>query len=119
MMQKSINIGAQGENLARNWLQNQGFEILEHNYRLRNLEVDIIARRGQFVHFIEVKTRSSTNFGEPEDFVDSSKLERMKIVAVQYLEERPQLQKLWPQYDIIAITWKNNSPQIHYINDIF
>lgn len=119
-MQECSNIGILGEQLACTWLRAQGFVILEQNYRLRKLEVDIIAQRGQFIHFIEVKTRSSTSFGEPEQFVDTQKLEHMKSVAVQYLEEHPQLQELWPQYDIIAITrYANNRHQIHYIRDIF
>lgn len=119
-MRKIINTGTLGEQLACNWLRSQGFSILEQNYWLQNYEIDIIAQRLQFIHFIEVKTRSSLNFGQPESFVDNSKLDRMKIVAIQYLEEQPKFQKYWPQYDIIAVTlYQNNTHKIDYIRDLF
>lgn len=119
-MKDCIKIGNFGEKLAYNWLCTQKFTILEQNYRFLNYEVDIIAQKGQFIHFIEVKTRSSVNFGQPESFVNKNKLERIKTIAVKYIEEHPCLQQYWPQYDIIAITlYSKSSHKIDYIADIF
>lgn len=65
--------GKTGEKLAADWLE-KGFTILEKNWRHKRLEVDIIAEKDNLLHFIEVKSRSSQNYGLPEESVSLKKL---------------------------------------------
>lgn len=66
--------GKTGEKLAADWLEKKGFTILEKNWRHKRLEVDIIAEKDNLLHFIEVKSRSSQNYGLPEESVSLKKL---------------------------------------------
>lgn len=80
-----IKIGAKGEALASNFLQEKGFEIVARNYRFRKAEIDLIARKENWLLFIEVKTRSSSAYGEPEEFVDLRKMNRIFDAAEEYI----------------------------------
>ena len=70
-------IGDKGENLAALYLQKLGYDVLEQNYRTGRLEVDLICKKGDVLVFVEVKTRSSTKFGNPETFVNSAKASKI------------------------------------------
>jgi putative endonuclease len=72
-MSDKIKTGSKGENLAAEFLKTKGFEIVARNYRFKKAEIDLIIRRENWLIFVEVKTRSSSNFGEPEEFVDDYK----------------------------------------------
>ena len=84
-MSTKIETGNKGERLAAEFLQNKGFEILEKNYRFKHAEIDLIIKRDDWVIFIEVKTRTSTWFGEPEQFVGSHKASKMFEAAEEYI----------------------------------
>ena len=72
--------GKTGEKLAADWLEKKGFTILEKNWRHKRLEVDIIAEKDNLLHFIEVKSRSSQNYGLPEESVSSPQFSRILTV---------------------------------------
>ena len=79
-MAKHIDTGKTGEKMAINWLRERGYAILEQNWRHARWEVDVIAEKEMVLHFIEIKTRRSWNFGLPEDSVGKNRralLERM------------------------------------------
>ena len=78
-------IGARGEEIASDHLINNGYTILERNWRHRRTEIDIIAKLGEILVFIEVKTRSGDYFGEPASFADDKKMERMSTGATVYM----------------------------------
>jgi putative endonuclease len=78
-------IGRKGETLAAEFLQQKGFEIVARNYRHRRAEIDLIVRRDNWLIFVEVKTRSSTAFGEPEAFVDFKKANLIFQAAEEYI----------------------------------
>jgi putative endonuclease len=80
-----ITIGKKGEQLAANFLMKKGFEIVMRNYRFKHAEIDLIIRRDDWLIFVEVKARSSTDFGEPEEFVDARKVNKMHEAAEQYI----------------------------------
>jgi len=63
-------IGIFGENMAISHLSKLGFEIMHRNWRYKHLEIDIIASKDNLLHIIEVKTRSSIEFGYPEQFIN-------------------------------------------------
>ena len=68
--------GKEGEELAAQWLSQNGFEILHRNWRYSRYEIDIIASIAETIHFVEVKTRKSLSYGLPEDQVSKSKLKQ-------------------------------------------
>ena len=84
-MSDKIKTGSKGENLAAEFLKTKGFEIVARNYRFQKAEIDLIVRRDNWLIFVEVKTRSSSSFGEPEDFVDEYKVGHIFRAAEEYI----------------------------------
>ncbi len=82
-------LGASGEDRVAAWYQARGYEIEARNWRCRQGELDLIARKGALVVFCEVKTRSSTAFGAPVEAVTAVKRARLRAVAARWLDEAP------------------------------
>ena len=80
--------GIAGEDDARAFLTNAGYEIIESNYRGRFGEIDIIARDGEYTAFIEVKRRTGTRFGLPREAVTASKQKKIILTATEYAAKR-------------------------------
>jgi putative endonuclease len=117
-MDKRKDTGNKGENIAADYLLKQNFIILERNWRFKYREVDIIASKGNLLHFIEVKTRTNQRFGYPEESIDRSKMNALKKAALAYLRRHPQWQYI--QFDAIAIILeKETVKEILMIEDIF
>ena len=81
------NLGADGEARAVAWYEEQGYEVLERNWRRREGEVDLIVRRARTVAFVEVKTRSSDAFGTGAEAVLPAKERRIRRLAGRWLAE--------------------------------
>ena len=79
--------GSWGEDRAAAYLRKQGYEILERNYRGKTGEIDIIAEKDGTLHFIEVKTRTSEDLGEPLEAIDRRKLGHILRTAELYLHQ--------------------------------
>jgi len=94
-------IGIFGENTAVQHLIELGYEILHRNWRYSHLEIDIIASKDNLLHIIEVKTRTSIEFGYPEQFINNQKMQFLKNAAAHYQYQNPQWKYL--QFDIISI----------------
>ncbi len=77
----TTSTGRQAEATAAEYLQQQGFAILEQNWRTRYCEIDIVARKGQTVYFVEVKYRASDSWGEGLDYITPNKLKQMGFAA--------------------------------------
>lgn len=118
-MYHNKNIGNQGEQLAVAYLQQQGFTILERNWRYRFWEVDLIASKDQLLHFIEVKTRTSMTYGYPEESITTGKMESLKNAAEQYQYLHPQWQYL--QFDVLSINLYFSGKPTEYllIEDVY
>lgn len=84
-MSDKIKTGNKGETLAADFFKKQGWEIVSRNYRFGKAEIDLIIRRNDWVIFVEVKTRSSVEFGEPEEFVDAPKGNRIFDAAEEWI----------------------------------
>lgn len=112
------NLGADGENLAAEWLKEKGYEILYRNWRHSYYEIDIIAFKTKMLHFIEVKCRNNSPFGNPEDSVTKKKFRNLKRAADEFLFLNPGHK--WIQYDIIAVTlYKDKEPEFFLLEDVF
>ena len=117
IMAEHNETGFQGEKLAVQWLVQQGFEIKEENWRHRHLEVDMIAVKGDTLHFIEVKTRRSTKFGNPEESIDKQKMKNLKDAAEQYQLKHPGWK--WIQFDVLAILVKQDGIDYWFNQDVY
>lgn len=84
-MENKTAIGKKGEQLAAEFLMKKGFEIVVRNYRYKHAEIDLIIKRDDWLIFVEVKARSSSDFGEPEEFVDSRKVNKIFEAAEEYI----------------------------------
>jgi putative endonuclease len=110
--------GKEGEDLAANYLEQQGFTIKERNYRFEHGEIDLIAEEGDELVFVEVKARHSIAFGSPEEAVTEEKQEQVRAVAEGYLFERD-IDDRPCRFDVIAIEFKNNKADIRHIKNAF
>lgn len=110
--------GQKGEDLAKEFLAKKGYQILKCNFRTSNSEVDIIAKKGAEIIFVEVKVRGTISFGQPEMFVNKEKRRHMKKVARAYID---MVKHTGPaRFDIISIV---NGPfgfsEITHFEDAF
>ena len=112
------DLGKEGEALAVQWLAEQGYTILHRNWRRSYHEIDIIARKGKFLHFVEVKTRKSSRFGHPEASVTKKKFKHLQKAAGEYLFRNPG--HPWIRYDILSIILAaGKQPEFFLLEDVF
>ena len=113
-----IKTGRQGEDLAADWLERQGYKILARNYHAARGELDIVAQQNDVLVFVEVKTARTRNFGAPETWVDERKQKHIGEAADDYLIEH-EIQDLDCRFDVIAIDLSHSPPSIKHIQDAF
>jgi putative endonuclease len=82
-------VGAAGEGAVAGWYAGQGYEVLARNWRVREGEIDLVARRGGTLVFCEVKTRRSDAFGIPAEAVTPRKQQRLRLLARLWLDQQP------------------------------
>ncbi len=117
MSGSSHSTGKSGEEAARDYLLEKGHKILETNWRFKNYEVDIISRTENTIVFVEVKTRKSSTFGEPELFVNRKKQGFLVAAAHQYLlQNNIQLES---RFDIVAVVQHNNNRNVKHLEAAF
>lgn len=116
-MAKHLELGKQGELFARDFLQNLGYQIAETNWRWGKAEADIIAWHGNVLVFVEVKTRSSSSFGFPEDAVTAKKQELLYELAGEYMYRLRYDGEI--RFDILAITIEKEKTDIQHFIDAF
>lgn len=109
--------GIAGEEKAVNYLINKGFKILERNWRASHFEVDIIARQDDMLIIVEVKSRKTNYFGEPEEFVKKAK-QRNLIKAANWYVNQNHID-LEIRFDIISILFNQSNHKIYHIEDAF
>ncbi len=114
---QSAQLGREGEILAVAHLRENGYEIVERNWRFGKLEIDIIARKGNVLSIVEVKTRSGDYFGEPEDGVTKAKERFLATAADHYIISRNLDVEV--RYDIISIVIHNGRHELKMIEDAF
>ena len=109
--------GKQGEELAAQYLINKGYEILERNWRNIHKEIDIIAKDGTDLVIVEVKTRQTDEYGNPDVAVTKQKQWRLISAANAYVfQNRLDINT---RFDIISIIFKDGEPVIEHIEDAF
>lgn len=116
MAQHNI-LGKTGEDIACQFLQEKGYEIMERNWTWRKLELDIIARKDNCLIIAEIRTRTTDVYGEPEYTVSDKKIRRIINAADVYIKKN--MIDLDIRFDIISITGQNGNFKIKHIEDAF
>jgi len=120
MTTKYQKFGEKSESVAVDCLKKQGYRIIELNYRTKLGEIDIIAKQGETLVFIEVKARKSSRFGRPELAVTPKKQRKISMVALYYLKSTKQ-SNAKARFDVVAINSvkAKESPNIKIIKNAF
>tara|TARA_B110000008_G_C16979084_1_gene567651 strand:- start:18518 stop:18898 length:381 start_codon:yes stop_codon:yes gene_type:complete len=116
-MAEHYELGKKGEQLAVEFLINKGYQILSQNWRFLKAEVDIIAKIDKTLVSIEVKTRSTKDFGNPQDFVYPKKIKLLVMAMNQYVIKYNLDVEV--RFDIIAITKTTSGFDIEHLEDAF
>lgn len=118
MTEERLALGRLGEELASRRLRSLGYEILERNYRCPLGEIDLVARDGDVLVFVEIKTRKNRPLGEAKEAVNRRKQGQLSRVALAYLKSK----KLWDakaRFDVVAIGVGEGKEKIEIIKDAF
>ena len=106
--------GNRAEDLAASFLKKKGYKILERQYKSKHGEIDLIAREGDEIVFVEVKARQTSEFGYPEESVTRSKLSKIAAVGDEYLKDQ-KLERALYRIDVVAIEFDQNPPKITHL----
>lgn len=101
--QSRRTVGSHYETVAEKCLKDQGYEILERNFYCRQGEIDLIAKDGDFLVFVEVKYRKTLNQGDPMEAVDNRKQRRIVRAASYYLWKNGISQDIPCRFDVVAL----------------
>ncbi|AUC16258.1 hypothetical protein BTO06_14290 [Tenacibaculum sp. SZ-18] len=115
-MAQHNELGKRGEDAAINYLKKKGYQILRRNYRYLKAEVDIIAKKDEVIIGVEVKTRTSNYFGNPQDFINQKKIQLLTSALDHYMQESNI--DLEVRFDIISVIG-NYTFEIEHIEDAF
>ena len=116
-MAQHNELGKKGEQLAVDYLLEHNYDIVERNYRFDKAEVDIIAKKGTILAIIEVKTRSTKDFGNPEEFVKPKQIQRLVKAVDEYVKVNDLDVEI--RFDIIAIVKNGKDYDVEHIKDAF
>jgi len=116
-MAKHNQLGEKGEQLAVDFLIENGYEIVERNYRFDRAEVDIMVKKENTLAIIEVKTRSTSDFGDPQDFLKPKQIQRIVKAVDEYVIENKLNVEV--RFDIIAIVKEKNGFSIEHLENAF
>ena len=116
-MAEHNELGKKGEEIAIAYLKKNGYTIRDINYRYLKAEIDIIAQKGDFLAIVEVKTRSTRDFGLPQDFVSNKKIKLLVMATDHYVISKDLDVNV--RFDIIAIINDNGKFKIEHLEDAF
>lgn len=113
------DLGRTGEAVAARYYQKQGFCLLEHNFRTRMGELDLVVFKGDLLVIAEVKTRSSEAFSAPCEAVDVRKRQRILLAAQQYLAKHPLLSECTIRFDVVEVVPQPGGWRVRCIPNAF
>ena len=114
-----MNRGAWGEEVAAEYLRRKGYAILSRNFRVRQGELDIVASKGRYLVFVEVKTRKNDRFAAAREFITPAKQHRMIWAAEYWCAQHPST--LQPRFDAIEVYGEEGCarPRVNHLENIF
>jgi putative endonuclease len=116
-MAEHNDLGEKGEQLAVEYLLQHNYKIIARNYRFLKAEVDIIVQKNDVLAAVEVKTRSSIDFGNPQDFINPKKIKLLVSAMDNFVIENDLNVEV--RFDIIAIVKQKNAFEIEHLKDAF
>ena len=116
-MAQHNELGKKGEQLAIEYLTKKGYTIRDKNWRFQKAEVDIIAQKGNILAVVEVKTRSTDYFGNPQDFVNPKKIKLLVTAINEYVISKELDVEV--RFDIIGIIKTKKETKIEHLEDAF
>jgi putative endonuclease len=115
---RRIRTGKQGEDLAVAYLRKAGYQIVAQNYRCLYGEVDIVAHDGGTIVFVEVKSRRSEAFGQPQDAVGLEKQKRLSRISLHYLQQK-RLEGRNARFDVVSVRMLPDGNRVDLIRNAF
>lgn len=114
-------LGRRGEDLALQYLEARGLRLLERNYRCKGGEIDLVMLDGTTLALIEVRSRSSSDFGGAAASVGTRKQRRFIVAARHLMLTRPQMRKLAARFDVVAVDRAEGSGEVvvTWVRDAF
>ncbi len=113
-------LGRYGEELAVQHLQEAGLQVLARNWRCREGELDVVARSGRTVVFVEVKTRSGSGYGEPAEAVTARKARRLRLLACRWLEQHRPADTGDLRFDVVSVVRRRGyAPVVVHLRGAF
>ena len=106
-------IGSRAEGIAAEWLMDRGFRLRHMNWRSGRYEIDIVAEKGDTVHFVEVKCRKEGALTSPEDAVTPAKFRALQKAAAAYINTYGV--DLEPQFDLVAVEYEGDGYDVRFI----
>ena len=116
-MAERNDIGKEGETLACQYLVDHGYRIMDRNWHWHHYELDMVARKGNEIVFVEVKTRAAAYLDHPADALSLKQMRRLVAAADAYMRSRAV--DLTPRFDLILVTGQKGDYEINHIEDAF
>ena len=110
--------GKKGERAAAEYLSSSGIKILDRNFRCPLGEIDLVAKDGKTIVFVEVRARQADGICSPEESITMYKRRRLTRAALWYLKQRGLLDS-YARFDVVAIRWNGEEPEINWIVNAF
>lgn len=118
MTEERIRLGKTGEEMALRRLKKLGYKCVEKNYRCALGEIDLIARDGEYLVFIEIKTRKGNSIARAKEAVDKRKIRQISKTALAYMKEKD-CYGVKSRFDVVAINLDREFEEIEVITDAF
>ncbi|KJC63936.1 YraN family protein [Agreia bicolorata] len=113
-------LGRQGEDVAASYLADQGFTVLERNWRCEQGEIDLVGVDGRDTVFVEVKTRSSTAFGHPFEAITDAKLARLRRLSTAWCDAQEGRRPSVIRIDIVSVLIRDGGiPVVEHLRGVF
>jgi putative endonuclease len=112
------DLGKEGETVAADYLRECGLKILDRNFRCPLGEIDLIAKDGKTIIFVEVRSRRADSFWSPEESLTAPKFRRITKAALWYLK-RQGAADAFMRFDVVAVRWTGEKPEISWIVNAF
>jgi len=116
-MAQHNDLGKVGESLARQYLEKNGYTILDTNWQYGHAEIDIIALKNEILAVVEVKTRTSDHYGKPEAFVSKKKIKLLKTAVNHYIDQKDLDVEI--RFDIISIIKNQYTESLEHLENAF
>jgi putative endonuclease len=109
-------LGPRGEEVARRFLETRGWQVVDRNYRMGRKEIDLVARRGEVVAFVEVKARAGAGFGDPLEAITWRKRREIQQVAAAWIDRHGRSGEVY-RFDAVAVLVEGGRTRVRHVED--